>query len=202
MAPDRTAKNDPDEAKRAERHFRRVNEAKEILLDGYKRAMYDVEVRRRVANERGKNWPWLNAPPPRKNTSEPAKRCTVAYVDENAPPTPQKAPPPMPAPQPPSEPPPPEPVPQPAPSRRRRTPGRRLRDLDGRLDAAGHNDDDAAETWSPRSDDDGWMERRRRRRRASPPRRRLGFYPSGFPRVAQRTPSRQVRGAEEKGGGF
>ncbi|CAH0378527.1 unnamed protein product [Pelagomonas calceolata] len=159
--PDRTAKNDPDAAKRAEKHFRRVNEAKEILLDGYKRAMYDVEVRRRVSTERGKAWPWLNAPPPRKNTSEPATRSTVAYVDENAPPTPQKAPPPMPAPTPPSEPPPPSPEPapkQPAPPEEDDAwPPPPTTSTDAWTPPA-TNDDDAAETWSPRSDDDGWTE--------------------------------------------
>ena len=40
-----------DERARAERHFRRINDAKETLLDAYKRAVYDVENRRRLAAE-------------------------------------------------------------------------------------------------------------------------------------------------------
>mmetsp|Transcript_262 Transcript_262/g.356 ORF Transcript_262/g.356 Transcript_262/m.356 type:complete len:944 (-) Transcript_262:236-3067(-) len=59
-----------DDAARAERQFRRINEAKEILLDSYKRAVYDVEQRRRLAFEADKlpisgvesaqnnTWPW------------------------------------------------------------------------------------------------------------------------------------------------
>ena len=107
--PDRTKGNDPDAAKRSERHFRRVNEAKEVLLDGYKRAMYDVECRRRVADERGKAWPWLAPPPSKKGGVEPERRHTVAFVDgENAPPasptSPWKAPAPSPIKDPPAAP--------------------------------------------------------------------------------------------------
>jgi len=107
--PDRTKGNDPDAAKRSERHFRRVNEAKEVLLDGYKRAMYDVECRRRVADERGKAWPWLTPPPPKKGGMEPERRHTVAFADgENAPPasptSPRKAPAPSPIKDPPAAP--------------------------------------------------------------------------------------------------
>ena len=40
-----------DDRARAERHFRRINDAKETLLDAYKRAVYDVEHRRRIAAE-------------------------------------------------------------------------------------------------------------------------------------------------------
>ncbi|KAJ8599011.1 hypothetical protein CTAYLR_007679 [Chrysophaeum taylorii] len=59
-----------DDRARAERHFRRINEAKETLLDSYKRAVYDVENRRRLAAEADRvddennkrAWPW-HAPP-------------------------------------------------------------------------------------------------------------------------------------------
>ncbi|EGB08039.1 hypothetical protein AURANDRAFT_26821, partial [Aureococcus anophagefferens] len=41
--PDRQKDGDVtrDDRARAERHFRRINEAKEVLLDSYKRAVYD-----------------------------------------------------------------------------------------------------------------------------------------------------------------
>ena len=61
-----------DDRARAERHFRRINEAKETLLDSYKRAVYDVEHRRRLVTEADRGgsrrrrdddsgftaWPW------------------------------------------------------------------------------------------------------------------------------------------------
>ncbi|KAK7254059.1 hypothetical protein SO694_00008031 [Aureococcus anophagefferens] len=49
--PDRQKDGGVARRRARERHFRRINEAKEVLLDSYKRAVYDVEARRRLMDE-------------------------------------------------------------------------------------------------------------------------------------------------------
>lgn len=76
--PDRRRSNDrpgtaKDDRARAERHFRRINDAKEALLDSYKRAVYDVEHRRRLAAEAERAddaWPWHAVPHAANGCSE------------------------------------------------------------------------------------------------------------------------------------
>ena len=95
--PDRQKDGDVtrDDRARAERHFRRINEAKEVLLDSYKRAVYDVEARRRLMDEDDRRaaddaWaPWhapkVAAPEKPADPKHPGRRFSKAFAVTNPP---------------------------------------------------------------------------------------------------------------------
>ncbi|KAH8072121.1 hypothetical protein JL721_4033 [Aureococcus anophagefferens] len=95
--PDRQKDGDVtrDDRARAERHFRRINEAKEVLLDSYKRAVYDVEARRRLMDEDDRlaaddAWaPWhapkVAAPEKPADPKHPGRRFSTAFAVTNPP---------------------------------------------------------------------------------------------------------------------
>lgn len=85
--PDRrstSAASARDDRARAERHFRRINDAKETLLDSYKRAVYDVEHRRRLAAEAERAadtvWPWHARQQPRDDPPAAHPSATRRYT--------------------------------------------------------------------------------------------------------------------------